>query len=361
MSVYNIEGNQLNAIYNVLGTSLSTAYDINADVVFGNEPTPSVDPMDWSNMSATYKANIDDAIEYADAYLSEHSNAYSFPVITDTHDQLYNEPNYVLYNFPNTFDKFLFLGDIATSFSQTQMDNAVAYMSEADTVDILDLVGNHEFGNWVEGDTLPKAWYQPLLPQSAVIMSGTDALVYYFDDEINNVRFVCLDSCTPIYTQSGTQLLTLNQLEFFASALDSLNGKDIILLNHAPGQNYYYVTDTAHETSISTTGITNRSTLDSIINAFINRNSVAFTDDSNVSHTHNYEFATGDFIGLIAGHAHHAGYNNANGYNVFVCPSTYYNTDAGMSVFVIDKTLKKVIYLIGYKSQATYGIYEYSY
>lgn len=366
MSVYNIDGNQLNAIYNALGSSLSTAYDIDATVVFGNEPTPptptpEVDPMDWSSMSATYKANIDDAIEYADAYLSEHSNAYSFPVLTDVHDQLYNEPNYVLYNHPDSFDKFLFLGDIATAYSQTQMDNATDYMSEADVIDILSLVGNHELGGWAEGDTLPKVWYSPLLPPSATVMHDTDALVYYFDDTTNNVRFICLDSCTPIYQSSGTQLYTKDELEFFASALDSANGKDIILLNHAPGQNYYYVTDTEKETAISTTGITNRSTLDSIIDAFINRSSVTFTDDSNVSHTHDYSSATGDFIGLIAGHTHHAGYNNANGYNVFICPSSYYNNDAGMSVFIIDKTLKKVIFLIGYKSKAEYGIYEYSY
>lgn len=359
MAVYNVSGTQLSQIYNKNGSSLSYAYDVNGSQVFGG--SSPIAPMDWSSMSATYKQNVSDAVAYAKTYLSNHSGAYAFPVVTDTHDQLYNEPNYVLYNFPNTFDKFLFLGDIATSFSQTQMDNAVAYMAEADTIDILDLVGNHEFGDWVEGDTLPKAWYQPLIPMASTVMGNTDALAYYYDDSVNNVRFICLDSCTPIYTQSGTQLLTKNQLEFFASALDSANGKDIILLNHAPGQNYYYVTDTDKQTSISTTGITNRGTLDSIINAFMNRTSVTFTDDSSVSHTHDYTSATGDFIGMIAGHAHHAGYNNANGYNVFVCPSTYYNSDAGLSVFVIDKTLQKIIFLIGYRSKETYGVYEYSY
>lgn len=359
MAIYDVNGSTLSNAYNVNGSSLSYAYDVNGNQVFGSG-TP-ISPMDWSSMSATYKQNVLDAVTYANAYLGNHSSAYSFPVVTDTHDQLYNEPNYVLYNFPNTFDKFLFLGDIATSFSQLQMDNAVVYMAEADTIDILDLIGNHEFGDWVQGDTLPKAWYQPLIPMSSTVMGNTDALAYYYDDSSNNVRFICLDSCTPIYTQSGTQLLTKNQLEFFASALDSANGKDIILLNHAPGQNYYYVTDTEKQTAISTTGITNRGTLDSIINAFINRSSVTFTDDSSVSHTHDYLSATGDFIGLIAGHAHHAGYNNANGYNVFVCPSSYYNSDAGLSVFVIDKTLKKVIYLIGYKNKETYGVYEYTY
>ena len=364
MSVYNIEGTQLNAIYNALGTSLSTAYDIDTNVVFSNgptPPTPEVEPMDWSSMLATYKANIDDAIEYADAYLSNHANAYSFPVLTDVHDKLYNEPNYVLYNYPTSFDKFLFLGDIANAYSQSQMDNATDYMSEADVIDILSLVGNHELGGWTEGDTLPKVWYSPLLPSSATVMHDTDALVYYFDDTTNNVRFICLDSCTPIYKSAGTQLYTKDELEFFASALDSSNGKDVVLLNHAPGQSYYAVADTEKDTELSTTGITNRATLDSIINAFINRSSVTFTDDSNVSHAHDYSSVTGDFIGLIAGHTHQAGYNNANGYNVFICPSSYYNSDAGMSVFVIDKTLKKVIFLIGYKNNADYGLYEYAY
>lgn len=361
MAVYDIDANQLNSIYDVEASALVNAYDIEGNVVFGGSPTPSVDPMDWSSMLATYKANVDSVVEYAQGYVQSHANSYAFPVLTDVHDQLYNEPNYVLYHYPTAFDKFLFLGDIANAYSQAQMDNATSYMAEADVINILDLVGNHELGGWASGDPLPKSWYETLIPFESVIMSNTDALVYYFDDTTNNVRFVCLDSCTPIYQSSGTQLLTKNELEFFASALDTNNGKDIILLNHAPGQNYYYVTDTEHETAISTTTITNRATLDSIINAFKNRSSVTFTDDSNVSHTHDYSNASGDFIGLIAGHTHHAGYNNANGYNVLICPSSYYNSDAGMSVFIVDRNLNKIIYLLGYKNQATYGNYEFNY
>lgn len=364
MSVYNIEGNQLNAIYNALGTSLSTAYDIDTNVIFSNgptPPTPSVEPMDWSGMLATYKANVNSVVEYAQSYVQSHANSYAFPILSDVHDRFYNEPNYVLYHYPTAFDKFLYLGDIANAYSQAQMDNAKAYMQESETINTLALIGNHELGGWVEGDTLPKVWYQPLLPQSAVIMSGTDALVYYFDDEINNVRFVCLDSCTPIYKSSGVQLLTKNELEFMASALESANGKDIILLNHSPGQSYYDVTDTEKATSISTTTVTNVGTLSAIINAFIDRESYTFSDDSSVSHTHDYTNATGKFIAYINGHTHQAGFNDTRGYINLICPSSYFNSDSAMSVFIVDKNLNKIIYLLGYKNQATYGIYEFTY
>lgn len=360
MAVYSKNGSALSTVYGKTGSSLTYAYDVEGTVVFGGSPSP-VEPMDWSSMSDTYKGNINSAVNYAKSYMAQHEGTYAFPVLTDVHDKLYNEPNFVLYNHPNTFDKFLFLGDIANDYSQSQLDNAVDYMDEANSINILDLIGNHEFGGYVQGNTLPKVWYAPLIPSNAVMMQDTDCLAYYFDDSENGVRFIALDSCTPIYAQSGTQLLTKNELEFFASALDSSGAKDIILLNHAPGQSYYYLTDTEHQTAISTTGITNRTTMDSIINAYKNRTSVTFTDDSSVSHTHDYSSKTGKFIGLIAGHTHHAGYNNANGYNVLICPSSYYNTDAGISVFIIDRTLSKVIWLIAYRSQSAYGLYEYTY
>ena len=361
MAIYDVSANALAAAYDSGGVSLAYAYDVEGTEIFSVTPTPPVYPMDWTNMTAYLKQGIDSIVAYAQAYVSAHSGAYAFPVITDVHDSFYNEPNYIIYNFPTAFDKFLFLGDIATAYSQTQMDNAVTYMEEANLCDILALVGNHELGNWAEGDTLPKVWYQEIIPESCTLMADTDALVYYWDDDDNNVRFICLDSCTPIYKQSGTQLYTKNELEFFASALDSSGTKDIILLNHAPGQSYYDVEDTEHTTTYSTTGITNRGTLDSIIGAYIGRTSYTFSDDSSVSHTHDYSEMTGSFIGLITGHTHHAGFQSGNGYNAYICPSTRYKTDAGVSVFVVDKTASKVIHLIAYRSQSEYGVYEYSY
>ena len=357
MAVYNVSGTELNALYDVESESIYHAYDVEGTEVFGGQ-VPPVQPMDWTNIPTQYRTNIASAMSYANTYLNSHSNAFMFPVLTDVHDKFYNEPNYLLYNFSNKFDKFLFLGDIANEYSQTEMDNAKAYIQQASSVDVLALVGNHELSTWAEGDDLPKDWYQPLVPSSAVVMSETDALVYYFDDTTNNIRFIVLDSCTPIYKSAGTQLLTKNELEFFASALDMVGGRDVLLLNHAPGQYYYRVAEP--ETGESTTTVTNRATMDSIINAYINKTSVTLTDDASVSHTHDYSEATGRFIGLVAGHTHRAGYTNSNGYNVLICPSSYYN-DSGMSIFIVDPDAKKIIWLIAYKSLTSIGTYEYTY
>ena len=357
MAIYNINGSQLNQAYAKSGTSLASAYDVNGnEVMHGSSP---IQPMDWTNIPTQYRTNIASAVTYATNYISNHAGSFAFPVLTDVHDKFYNEPNYLLYNFPNKFDKFLFLGDIANAYSQTQMNNAKAYMQQASSVDVLALVGNHELSGWAEGDDLPKVWYQPLIPSSAVVMSGTDALVYYFDDTTNNVRFIVLDSCTPIYKSSGSQLLTKNELEFFASALDSAGNKTVILLNHAPGQSYTWVADST-QTGSSTTVANLAVTMKSIITAYINRSSCTFTDDNDVSHTHDYSSASGSFVGYITGHEHRGGYNNGQGYHAFLLPSSYYN-DAGMSIFVIDKTLRKIIWLIAYKSESTYGVYEYAY
>lgn len=359
MAIYNISGTSISACYNISGTALSVAYDISGNQVYTSSSS-SVDPMDWSSMTDYLKANINSVIEYVQSYVAENTDSYAFPVITDTHDQLYNEPNYVLYYYPDVFEKFLFLGDIATAFSQTQMDNALAYMEEAKeagTMEVLPLVGNHEFGGWTEDDYLPREWYASLLPSDAVTMSA-DELVYYYDDTNNNVRFICLDSCTPIYTQSGSQKYTKNELEFLASALESATG-NVIVLNHAPGQSYYDLGDTS--TSNSTTTVTNVGVLSAILNAFIDRTTYTLTDDSSVEHTHDYTECTGSVIGLICGHTHHGGWTNNNGYNVFVCPSEYYNSDSGMSVFIVDPDASKVIHLIAYRNNSTYDSYEYTF
>ena len=355
MAVYNVNGVQLSQVYSKDGSLLSYAYDVNGnEVLHGSTP---IRPMDWSNIPTRYMTNISGAVSEAQTYMQNHSVAFAFPVLTDVHDKFYNEPNYLLYNFPNTFDKFLFLGDMANAYSQTQMNNAKAYMEQASSVDVIAIIGNHELGGWAEGDALPKTWYQPLIPSDAVVMSDTDALVYYFDDT-NNARFIALDSCTPIYKQSGSQLLTKNELEFFASALDSAGNKTIILLNHAPGQGYTWVADPT-QTGSSTTVANLAVTMKAIVDAYINRTSCTFTDDNGVSHTHDYSSASGYFVGYFTGHEHRGGYNNGQDYNMFTLPSSYFN-DAGMSIFVIDPDARKVIWLIAYKA-GSYGKYEHTF
>lgn len=353
MSIYDINGNTLTRAYDVFGAELNHAYDINGTEVFGGG---GIEPMDWSNIPTVYRTAIADAVTQVRTYLNGHSGAYAFPVLTDVHIRFYNEPNYLIYNNQGLFDKFLFLGDIANAYSVTELDGAVYYMLGAYT-DILPLVGNHELANYAEGDTLPKAWYRPPLPESAVVMDG-EPLVYYYDDDANNVRYIALDSCTPIKKSAGSQLLTKNELEFMASALGTANGRDIILLNHTPGQSYHPLANPS-ETVASTTVANTTTTMKSIISAFISRGTYSFADDSGVTHAHDYSSATGSFIGYFTGHMHQAGYNSSQGYNMFTCPSSYFN-DAGMSMFVIDRTAKKVIWFIAYKA-GTVGTHEYAF
>ena len=356
MAVYNVNGVQLSQVYNVNGDLLSYAYDVNGnEILHGSAP---IQPMDWSNIPTQYKTNIASAMSYANTYLNSHSNAFMFPVLTDVHDHFYNEPNYLLYNYPNKFDKFLFLGDIANAYSSTQLTNATDYMEQAESVNVLSLVGNHELGGWAEGDPVPKTWYRTLLPSSAVVMAG-DTLTYYFDDSVNNIRWICMDSCTPIYKSAGTQLFTMAELEFCASAMESAGNKDIIILNHTMGGGFYLVTDTEQTTWKSDTTITNMTTFNSLVNAFINRSTISITVDG-VSHSHDFSNMTSDFVGYFTGHYHEAGFYNGVGFNKFTCPSSYFN-NSGMSIFIVDPDAKKIIWLIAYKSLTSIGTYEYTY
>lgn len=359
MAIYDVQGNELIDVYDAQGNELSQAYDIN-----GNDLIGGITPQDWGNMTAQFKGVLDDCMDYCDTYVSNHQNSFAFPLFTDVHTYFsWNEPNYVAYHQPTLFPVFMMLGDMTNTYNTTELSNAVTYMSYAEEQVRLVSIGNHEWGNYdtTGSDPYPKTWYDDLLPASCIFFSD-DGLTYYYDDTINNVRYIMLDSNSTVKKQSGVQRYDMDALNWFASVLESSGSKDVIVMNHALGSGFYLVTDTEKANPQSDTTITNIGTFNNIVNAFIAKTTISITVDG-VSYSHDFSNNSGDFIGYFTGHAHSTGYNDSSGFMKFTCPALIKNNlnGRGMSFFVIDKNEQKIIWLVAKILNANYAIYEYAY
>ena len=357
MGIYDYTGSVLPKAYGVDGVTLMQAYDINGNGLIDGEQEETYD---WDGMSEQFKALIDACILYCDQYVETHYNSFAFPVFTDVHTEFdWNEPHYISYMRNDLFAIFPFLGDMVNTYNDAELNNAVTYINKSTNQTKLLAIGNHEFGGYAEGDTLPKVWYKPLIANGAVFFAD-DGLTYYYDDSVNNIRYIVMDSNSTVKKQSGTQKFNMDALNWLASVLESSAGKDIIVVNHTMGSGFYLVTDTEQANWQSDTSITNMTTFNSIINAFVNKTNVNVTVDG-VTNGYDFSNVSGDFIAYITGHYHNAGYYNA-GYNKFTCPAILRNkTKNGMSFFIIDKDLRKIIFLVIRYMNVDYEVYEYTY
>lgn len=331
-------------------------------------------PLDWDIIRNDFFSTIDRSLTYIQDYIDTHPNAFAFPVITDVHTYFsWNEPNYIASSKPDLFPVFLFLGDMTNSYTKSQFERAVEYMNGADGQKLIVSIGNHDFGSvngssncWVEGDPLPKEWWIPLLESDCVFCEGDDTLTYYWDDAKNNVRYIMMDSSSTVLRPNGDQLFTMSNLNWLASVLESSGDKDIIVLNHALGTRFYLVTDTEQETLKNTSAITNIDWLDSILSAYRDKTSIHIRVGE-TENTYDFSKAKGDLIGFIAGHHHDAGYINISGINKWTCNALTRKGGAsrqsykGLSFFIIDKDLHKVIFLVVRYQNPEYEVYEYSY
>lgn len=358
MGIFDINGKAITKGYDVSGNTVSALYDITGNQIDNGQSEA------WDGLSAERQTMLDTAMSYCASYTAENPQSYAFPLITDGHQAFTGrEPAYIEHRHPEAWSRMLFLGDMCNSYDSTQLDNAVAFMGST-TINKIIAMGNHELGNWAEGDTLPEEWYKPLLDPISVLWGGGDGLIYYSDDNTNNVRYIVLDSCTPIYKSAGVLKFTKDQLEWCASVMESAGTKDIIICNHAMGSSFYLVTDTAKEDSKSDTTVTNSGTLWALINAFISKGTYSVTDDSGIPHAHDFSETSGHFIGYFTGHYHHAGHTDASGFHKFTAPmlrTPYSGLPQGLSFFIVDKAQKKIVWLICWYADASISTYEFNY
>lgn len=329
---------------------------------------------DWSGIPESFWMAMDGSLDYIQDYVDAHPNSFAFPVITDVHANFeWNEPNYLAWSKPDLFPVFLFLGDMTNGYIESQFEGAVDYMKGATGQKLIVSIGNHDFGGgnatdhpWVEGDKLPKEWWIPLLESDCVFCEGDNTLTYYWDDTENKVRYIMMDSNSTKLRANGVQRFDMSNLNWLASVLESSGDKDIIVLNHAMGTGCYLVTDAEKNAWKKDTGITNIEIFNSILLAYKDKTSISLEVDG-VSQEHDFSEASGDLIGYITGHYHNAGHDDSAGLNKWTCNALTRNGGGkrqsykGLSFFIIDKDLHKVIFLVVRYQNPEYEVYEYNY
>lgn len=365
MAVYDINSNILDSIYDVSGNGLTEAYNIDGDEIFSGEPDIPVTPLTW-DMSDNYKGQVLGVIDYIRSYKQSNPNSYALCQFNDVHLVFSgNEPNFIDYNRGyKVIDRMLFLGDMVDTSDSTQYSNAVAFMQGASASKKIVAMGNHEYRSYNASYGNPETLYKAVINVECTYKTN-DVLIYYHDDTNKNIRFIALDYFyqTQTYTDSG-HLLDLDQARWLAGVMESAGSKDIIIVAHSMLNPFTGAFTNAEHSSSAT--LQNKAELISIINAYKNRGTYSVTVDGN-SYSFNYSSVTGNFIMYTTGHYHAMGHSNADGFNMFTCPSLLnaypLNTASkkGFTFYLINRTLKTIKAFVCSTDLSAYASFDYTY
>lgn len=360
MAIYNVYGNDLyDSAYDLSPAKLQQAYDIEGNELFDSDIP--VTPLSW-NMSDTYKAQVLNALDYISAFRRSNPSSYVLCQFNDVHTYFAgNEPNFIDYNKGyKVIDRMLFVGDMVNNSSVSQYAGAVDYMAGAQASKKLVIMGNHEYGSYSEANGNPEALYKSVINVPCVYKTD-DLLIYYHDDEKNNVRFIALNYfyITKTHADNG-HLLDMDQLNWLADVLENSGNKDIIISAHSM-LNPFVGLESGQTLSSSATLQGYQNLIDVIV-AYKQRGTYSVTVDG-VEYTHDFSECTGKFVMYTSGHYHALGYNDF-GFNMFTCPTldgTYGGSHKGFVFYLIDKA-QSTIEVIQCSSQlSNYISFDYSY
>lgn len=362
--IYNVNGESLDAVYDVEGNLLLSAYTVDGVEIPMGEPEPHVTPLSW-NMSDGYKRQVLDVLDYMKTYKQEHPTAYALAQFNDVHTIVSgNEPNFIDYNKGyKVLNYQIFLGDLVNNSSVNQYTNSVNFMAGAQASKRLVGMGNHEYMNYNASYGNPETLYGALINVDTVFMpTDNSALIYYHDDATLNVRFILLDYfyITKTHADSG-HLLDMAQLNWLASVMQSAGDKDILIGAHSMLNPFIALRNNIQRSSSAT--INDQQDIIDIINAYKNRSTYNIFVD-NVEYEHDFSECTGDFIMYTSGHYHILGHSNSFGFNMFTCPAlkgTSTNREKGFVFYLIDKSLKSIKVFECASDFEEYLTYEFTY
>ena len=336
--IYDVNGSSVNTGYNVNGQVVGTLYDVNGNVL---DDDPVVTPKNWG-MTEAYKTQVLSALNYIRQYESSHNNSYAFCQFNDVHNNFSGyEPNFIDYNKGYKYlSAMLFMGDILDGYTQANVSATHEYVMSASVSHRLMAMGNHEYFGETQSVTTGdcEGVYETYLDSSVVRMyPNEDAVIYYYDDTTNNVRYIILN---PHYGGKTPNSRTFDdaQVKWCAGVIQAAGSKDIIIGNH-----YYTVPFTCIESQeVVTSGSpTTISKIVDLLTAFKNRTTYTIDGD-----TFNFSSCTGNVVMLTSGHYHTFGHDNSDGFNMFTCANLgnaiWGNGHRGFTFFIVDKTLRTI-------------------
>ena len=334
MSVYNVEGTQLNTIYDVQASSLSSAYDIDGVNVFSSAPSE-----DYNTYDSEYQHDILLARDaWASAYRAD-SDTVPFVLTTDQHGWLtVARGGKALYDYLGLAVNWsecsasMNLGDVCgaayTEWTLNDMQTTFANIPKSKQINI---AGNHDVeGLQDDSDALDECfdtYFNNSDYNDCVRFEhrGFETMI----DTVHKVRYVCV---APWYYDGGTYYdhrISPDAITWLINTLSSVDDYDIVILSHiAPfarsvGYNYndqfVFVYPAVDGDTLKCAKLVksepshNKIALDEIISARKNKTSGTYTDGDSETHSFDFSNCTSDILCTIDGHYHQDWYTYCAG------------------------------------------------
>lgn len=325
----------------------------------------TVNPSAYSGLSDDYVVMVQ--TNY-DAMMAECLGDYNkIPIIvhTDQHGRIgaSNQVMKLIGDMVNWYEvsKCINLGDtVADRFGTTALEN---YLSATkDSIPLskrLDVYGNHDV--WDSDDsqkyTVDQKRLSPYFKNIYARRHGNNGYFTVFDDYYN-VKYLVISDLEYPDTNYSTRRITTAQAKFIVSELSEDDGRDVVLVSHAPldsdevtsrdstyqAYSEKFLSDTTAHNSFMT-----------MIAARKNKTSGTFTDSEGISHTYDFSNVSGDLLMSLHGHAHFEAYRTfENSITEFIFDWFYGNT---FYFAYIDRKEKKFKV---WKNEANVGALEIS-
>lgn len=347
-------------------SAVSVAAEVDNQVAMLSLSTgETVNPSAYSGLSADYVAMVQSNY---DAMMAECLGDYNkIPIIvhTDQHGRIgaSNQVMKLIGDMVNWYEvsKCINLGDtVADRFGTTALEN---YLSATkDSIPLskrLDVYGNHDV--WDSDDsqkyTVDQKRLSPYFKNIYARRHGNNGYFTVFDDYYN-VKYLVISDLEYPDTNYSTRRITTAQAKFIVSELSEDDGRDVVLVSHAPldsdevtsrdstyqAYSEKFLSDTTAHNSFMT-----------MIAARKNKTSGTFTDSEGISHTYDFSNASGDLLMSLHGHAHFEAYRTfENSITEFIFDWFYGNT---FYFAYIDRKEKKFKV---WKNEANVGALEIS-
>lgn len=347
-------------------SAVSVASEVDNQVAMLSLSTgETVNPSAYSGLSDDYVVMVQ--TNY-DAMMAECLGDYNkIPIIvhTDQHGRIgaNNQVMKLIGDMVNWYEvsKCMNLGDtVPDRFDMTTLDN---YLSATkDSIPLskrLDVYGNHDV--WDSNDsqkyTVDQKRLSPYFKNIYARRHGNNGYFTVFDDYYN-VKYLVVSDLEYPDTNYSTRRITTAQAKFIVSELSEDDGRDVVLVSHAPldsdevtsrdstyqAYSEKFLSDTTAHNSFMT-----------MIAARKNKTSGTFTDSEGISHTYDFSNVSGDLLMSLHGHAHFEAYRTfENSITEFIFDWFYGNT---FYFAYIDRKEKKFKV---WKNEANVGALEIS-
>ena len=206
MSVFDINGDELDNSYDIDGSALEYVYDIDGNIISGGDQ-PVIDDIDLSNVAPYFVTPVREAMAYVKS-LGVHGWSHHL-VVTDSH-YVNNYGNSVpiveAMQTSNYFGKVIHLGDITDSGLERDYTKAAQEYSGFNG-NLLFAIGNHD----VLFDGYQDYFYNQLLSEDTDITATAEEIHnfnYYFDDARHKIRYIVYSYTSGGPTYARDKILT---------------------------------------------------------------------------------------------------------------------------------------------------------